>query len=202
MRRTELALHEGLVDIEGAGPEHRHRSKDGFEKGDALFDIRDRDANMVRAVHFSAMALPSQVDCRQTLPVARRRGGRRSRRGDPKRDTGNPAFGIRFKPGCAPAPPSRSARRSGSARPGTRTGMSATARGRRRRSALRSAAARRRPFREGAAPAPQARAAEDHRRDARKRVADPLLRIADADLGHQHHRAERGEKGRTHVAEY
>jgi hypothetical protein len=38
-RCAELALHEGLIDIERAGPEHRHCTDDGLEKGNALFDI-------------------------------------------------------------------------------------------------------------------------------------------------------------------
>ena len=50
-RCAELALHEGLIDIERAGPEHRHCTEDGLEKGDALFDIRYGDPDMMRAVY-------------------------------------------------------------------------------------------------------------------------------------------------------
>jgi hypothetical protein len=50
-RRAELALHERLIDIERAGPEHRHRAKDGLEEGNALFDIRYGDSDMMHTVY-------------------------------------------------------------------------------------------------------------------------------------------------------
>src|SRR5271165_3941861 len=48
---AELALHEGLIDLERAGPEHRHCSEDGLKEGDALFDIRHGDPDMMRTVY-------------------------------------------------------------------------------------------------------------------------------------------------------
>src|SRR5215469_16620035 len=49
-RRAELALHERLIDIERAGPEHGHSSEDGLEESDALFNIRYGDPDMMRTV--------------------------------------------------------------------------------------------------------------------------------------------------------
>jgi hypothetical protein len=41
-------LHEGLIDIERAGPEHRHGTEYGLKESDALFDIRHGDPDMMR----------------------------------------------------------------------------------------------------------------------------------------------------------
>src|SRR5260370_5285302 len=47
---AELALHEGLIDMERAGPEHRHCTEDGLKEGDALFDIRHGDPDVSKCV--------------------------------------------------------------------------------------------------------------------------------------------------------
>ena len=49
-RRAELALHEGLIDIEGTGPEHIDRAENGFEEGDAFLDIGHGYSDVMHAV--------------------------------------------------------------------------------------------------------------------------------------------------------
>jgi len=57
-RSADLLGHEVLIDIEWAGAENFDRAEDRFEKGDALFDIGHRNADMVHAVDFVCHVLP------------------------------------------------------------------------------------------------------------------------------------------------